>query len=284
MNSLDHAVVMNEAYAAGVMARPFDGVRMEEERLPFTIRVVRDDDALQKAVTIRQSAYGRHVPEFAAKLGSPEANDHDEGSVVLLAESRMDGSPLGTMRIQTNRYRDLTVAQSVELPGWLENKSMAEATRLGVALGRTGRLVKTALFKALYLFCVEAQIEWMVIGARSPLDRMYEALLFQDLFPGELVPLRHFDNIPHRILAFDIQGARARWEDAGHPLLGFMCYTHHPDIDLSDVFFPTHNIPLPITTELSARVTNIDLGDASFSIRTTPRRNLDSSTLVAIGA
>ncbi len=284
MNSLDHAVVMNEAYAAGVLDRTFDGARMEEERLPFTIRIVHDEDALQKAVTIRQGAYGRHVPEFAAKLGSPEPNDHDQGSVVLLAESRMDGSPLGTMRIQTNRYKDLTIAQSVELPEWLKNKSMAEATRLGVALGRTGRLVKTALFKALYFFCLEAQIEWMVIGARSPLDRMYEALLFQDLFPGRLVPLRHFDNIPHRILAFDIQGARTRWEDAGHPLLGFMCYTHHPDIDLSDAHFPTNNIRLPMSAGLSAGVTNVDLGDASFSIRNTSRRSLNSSAQVAIGA
>lgn len=237
METLNHAVVMNDAYAAGVMMSALPGAGMAEERLPFTIRVVRDDNALQKAVAIRQAAYARHVPTFAAKLGAPEPNDHDQGSVVLLAESRLDGSPVGTMRIQTNRFRDLAIAQSVELPAWLRNKSMAEATRLAVALGRAGRVVKTTMFKSFFLYCREAEIEWMVIAARPPLDRQYEALMFEDLFPGQFIPMRHGNNIPHRVLAFDVRNAEARWNEAGHPLLDFMCHTHHPDIDLSDADF-----------------------------------------------
>ena len=113
MKSIENAIVINGALAAGAMNHELPGAPMAEERLPFTIRVVRGGDALQKAITIRQAAYGRHVPEFAAKLGSPEPNDHDRGSVVLLAESRMDGSPVGTMRIQTNRFKDLAIAQSL---------------------------------------------------------------------------------------------------------------------------------------------------------------------------
>jgi hypothetical protein len=193
------------------------------------------------------------MPVLAERLRTPEANDHDQGSVVLLAESKLDGSALGTMRIQTNRFNDLSIEQGVELPAWLRNKSLAEATRLGIDLGRTGRVVKTALFKALYFYCVEANIEWVVVGARSPLDRQYEALLFQDLFPGQYIPMRHFNNIPHRVLAFDIPGARARWEEARHPLLGFMCHTHHPDIDLGDADFSIPNIPLHMAKS-SARV------------------------------
>ena len=241
MKSLDHAVVMKDPYAAIVMQQALPAAGMEEERLPFTVRVVRDDDALQKAVTIRQAAYARHVPAFAAKLGAPEPNDHDQGSVVLLAESRMDGSPVGTMRIQTNRFRDLAIAQSVELPAWLKHKSMAEATRLAVALGRVGRVVKTTLFKSFFLYCREAGIEWMVIAARPPLDRQYEALMFEDLFPGQFIPMRHGNNIPHRVLAFDVFNAEARWNEASHPLLDFMCHTHHPDIDLSDADFSAWN-------------------------------------------
>lgn len=253
MKSIEHAIVMNGAFAAGVMQQALPGVRMAEERLPFTVRVVRNDDALQKAVTIRQAAYARHVPAFAAKLSSPEPNDHDQDSVVLLAESRLDGSPLGTMRIQTNRFRDLTIAQSVELPAWLENRSMAEATRLGVALGRTGRVVKTALFKSFFLYCQEANVEWMVISARPPLDRQYEALLFEDLFPGQVIPMRHVNNIPHRVLAFDVRDAEARWNEAGHPLLDFMCHTYHPDIDLSDADFSSWGRPVR-PAELPRRV------------------------------
>ena len=253
MKSIEHAIVMNGAFAAGAMEQMLPEARMAEERLPFTVRVVRSEEALHKAVAIRQAAYARHMPALAERLGAPETNDHDQGSVVLLAESKLDGSPLGTMRIQTNRFNDLSIEQGVELPAWLRNKSLAEATRLGIDLGRTGRVVKIALFKALYLYCVEANIEWMIVGARSPLDRMYEALLFQDLFPGQFIPMRHFNNIPHRVLAFDIPGARARWEEAGHPLLGFMCYTHHPDIDLGEAEFSTRSLPARVP-EMSARV------------------------------
>lgn len=237
MKSLNHVVPLSDAYAAGVAAPALQAIQMEEERLPFTVRVVRSDDALAKAVSIRQAAYARHVPEFAAKLGAPEPNDHDRGSVVLLAESRMDGSPLGTMRIQTNRFKDLAIAQSVELPAWLKHTSMAEATRLGVALGQAGRVVKTTLFKSFFLYCQQASIDWMVIAARPPLDRQYEALMFDDLFPGQFIPMRHGNNIPHRVLAFEVDTAEERWANARHPLFKFVFQTQHPDIDLSAADF-----------------------------------------------
>ena len=205
------------------------------ERLPFTVSVARSDEQLEKAVTMRHSAYARHVPALAERLKAPEPCDYDEGSVVLLAESKLDGSPLGTMRIQTNRYCPLAIEQSVDLPDWLRDCSLAEATRLGIAEGRIGRVVKTMLFKAYFEYCREADIDWMVIGARSPLDRQYEALLFQDVFPGRgFVPLRHAGNIPHRILAFEMETAKARWTAARHPLYQLFCDVRHPDIDVRD--------------------------------------------------
>jgi len=204
------------------------------ERLPFTVRVVRHEQQLRKAVAIRQRAYGRHVPALGEMLREPEANDRNPGCVVLLAESRLDGEPLGTMRIQTNRHRPLALESSVELPDWLSDCSLAEATRLGVTEGRIGRMVKTMLFKAFYQYCLAADIEWMVIGARSPLDRMYQALLFQDVFPGQgYIPLMHAGNLPHRILAFELETAEARWRAARHPLLDLFVRTSHPDIERS---------------------------------------------------
>lgn len=206
-----------------------------EERLPFTVRIVRNDAQLKKAVEIRHSAYDRHIPAVAALLESAEAADYEPGSVVLIAESKLDGSPVGTMRIQTNRFRTLALEQSITLPEWLHGQSLAEATRLGVAGNRVGRLVKIALFKAYYEYCVLSEIEWMVIAARSPLDRQYAALLFQDVTPGgEFVPMRHAGNIPHRVLAFNIERSRAVWQAAKHPLYDFVINTRHPDIDLCD--------------------------------------------------
>ncbi len=206
---------------------------MIDERLPFTIKIVRNEEELDKAVSIRHSAYERHIPAVAALLDKPEPYDSEPGSIVLLAESKLDGSPLGTMRIQTNRFRQLALEESVQLPSWLQGKSHAEATRLGVIGNRMGRLVKTALFKAYYQYCLLDEIEWMVIAARSPLDRQYEALLFVDAIPGGgFVPMRHAGNIPHRVLAFSIPLADRNWRKANHPLYGFMVNTNHTDIDL----------------------------------------------------
>jgi hypothetical protein len=205
------------------------------ERMPFTIRIVRDDEGLQKAVSIRRSAYGRHLPDFADTM-TIEPSDRDRGTVVLLAESKLDGAPLGTMRIQTNAYAPLAVEQSLRLPDELASSRLAEATRLGVAGGMVGRVVKVALCKALWMLCELHQIDYMVITARSPLDREYEAMLFKDVFGvNEFLPMSHVGGLPHRVLAKDVAAARHRWEEARHPLFNYMVHTHHPDIDLHSV-------------------------------------------------
>ena len=120
------------------------------EQLPFTVRLVHDSEDLEKAVRIRHSAYARHLPAFAETLKVAEREDTESGVTVLLAESKLDGSALGSMRIQTNRFKPLAVEQSIELPDWMRGKSLAEATRLGVTDGKGGRLVTTVLFKSIY--------------------------------------------------------------------------------------------------------------------------------------
>jgi hypothetical protein len=209
------------------------GGGLRQERLPFTVRAATTIEQLGKAVDIRHRAYGRHVPALAEQLQRPETQDLAPGCTVLLAESKLDGEPLGTLRIQTNHYAPLVLEGSASLPRTLADSSLAEATRLGVSLGRVGHLVRTTLFKAFYLYCTQAGIDWMVIGGRAPLDRMYSALLFDDVFPGQgPVPLKHAGNIPHRILKFEVATAEARWSEARHPLYDFVFRTHHADIDL----------------------------------------------------
>ena len=234
MKSFEHIAVINSILATDNAEQASAQEQMAVERLPFTVRVVRNEESLYKAVMIRQAAYARHVPEFAQKLKNPESNDYDRGSMILLAESKLDGSPVGTIRVQSNRYRSLAIEQSAELPLAMHGENIVEATRLAVSEGRVGRVTKVVLIKALYLYCLEANIHWVIAGARPPLDRQYDAFLMDDLYQGRFIPLRHAGNIPHRILALDVPGARARWEQAGHPLLDFMCHTHHPDIDLSN--------------------------------------------------
>lgn len=216
--------------------RPFgiqQGAQQTLEHLPFTIRRVETEDDLLKAVRIRHAAYARHVPEFARSLALPEAADYESDTIVLLAESKLDGTALGSTRIRTNLFRPLSVEESIELPDWLQGRRLVEATRLGVDEGRTGRMVKMALIKACFMYCQQNDIEWSVASGRPTVARQYEQLLFADVFPEKgLIPLQHAGNIEHRVMAFEIASFEARWAAAGHPLYNFFLNTRHPDIDV----------------------------------------------------
>ena len=231
-------------------------IAMKSERLPFTIKRVRTEEDLMKAVKIRHAAYARHLPEFARSLVEPEECDFDTDSVVLLAESKLDGSPIGSARIQTNFHQPLHVEESVELPLWLMTRRLAEVTRLGIDEGRIGRLVKVALIKACFEYCEQNKVEWAVVTGRTPIDRQYEQLLFSDVFPDRgLIPLRHVGNMPHRVMAFEIESGEERWTAAKHPLLGFFRHTHHADIDIGAPALPQlARTAAPLVTNPSAEV------------------------------
>lgn len=210
------------------------GASLKEERLPFTIKLVQSENELHKAVHIRHNAYSRHLPALGAQLKAPEEMDYDSDTVVLLAESKLDGSPLGTARIQTNVLRPLSVEQSVILPPHLHGKRLAEVTRLGVENGRIGQIVKIALVKASFMYCEANGLDWAIAAGRTPIDKQYAQLMFEDLFPEKgFIPLRHAGNIPHRVMAFEIETGHARWTAANHPLLAFFSYTNHPDIQVT---------------------------------------------------
>jgi len=255
MDRLNPSVLISEFHDEQVAGLAFpDALRLQKtERLPFTIRIVSDQQSLQKAVVMRQMAYSRHLPEFA-KAMTVEKGDHEPGTVVLLAESQLDGGPLGTMRIQTNQFAPLVLEQSVQLPDWLLGTRMAEATRLGVAGGTIGRLVKVALCKALFLYCGQQHVDWMVITARSPLDREYEAMLFSDVFgANEFLRMAHVGGMPHRVMAKPVAVARERWAAVRHPLYKFVFQTHHPDIELcpADLSFERETVGCPEASQIA---------------------------------
>lgn len=206
---------------------------MTEERLPFTVRLVRNEEDLQKAVQIRQMAYARHMPDVAKTLTGPEKTDTEDGVGILLAVSKVDGSPLGSVRIQTNRFQPLSLEKSVALPGWMRGMSLAQVSRFGVIHGSIGRLVKMILVKGCLQYSQAHEIDWDVIAARPPLDKMYRQLTYQDIFPDAgYIPLPHMGNAPHRIMGFEVATCNERLTAANHPLLNFFCHTLHPDLDV----------------------------------------------------
>jgi hypothetical protein len=201
--------------------------------LPFKIRIVRTDKQLGQAVQIRSEAYSRHVPTLGQVLAAPENVDRDADAIVLLAEGKSDGIPLGTIRIQTNFASPLSIQASIELPEPFQDRPLAGVSRLGVKAGPRGRLVKLALFKAMHRYCLAKQVEWVLIGARTPLEQDYLNLGFTDVFEDhEPRALQSAKGIPHRILAFEVLTAERRWFASNHPLYVFMFKRFHPDIEI----------------------------------------------------
>ncbi|MDP2135341.1 MAG: hypothetical protein Q8J99_17195 [Sulfuritalea sp.] len=188
------------------------------ESLPFVVRCVRNEAELAKAVAIRRSAYGRHVPELAARFAAPEPSDLDGSSRVLVALAKLDGMPLGSLRFRTNQHQPLDLEQSVKLPEFLRQRVLSEATRLAVSQAAVGRVVKAMLMKAMFLHCEASGVDSMVVTARHPLDRFYSWLLFEDVFPGgDFIPMAHVGMIPHRIMNCDLVQTKRRWLECDHP-------------------------------------------------------------------
>lgn len=236
--SLSSFVEMEAAKEAAILsaAWPLNAVPAADcpvEHLPFTVNIVENSSDLQKAIEIRHRAYARHVPEFAETLRFPEAADHAQDTVVVLAQSRLDFSPLGTLRIQKNDRNPLPVEQSVRLPTWATESHLIEISRLGVVTGILGRVVKAALMKAAYLYCVENRIDWVIATGRNPIDRQYEGMLFKDVFPElGFMPIAHVGNIPHRVMALPIPELAELWSSRDHVLSKFFFSTQHPGISI----------------------------------------------------
>lgn len=201
--------------------------------LPFTVRIVRTDEQLGRAVQIRAEAYSRHIPTLGQILSNPEQVDRNPDAIVFIAEAKSDLDALGTIRIQTNFGSPLPLEESISLPESFRGRPLAGVSRLAVKAGPRGRLVKLALFKALHRYCLAKQVEWILIGARAPLDQSYLDLGFTDLFPdAKPRPLATAAGVPHRILAFEVFSAERRWYDLSHPLYVFMGQRFHPDIEI----------------------------------------------------
>lgn len=219
--------------APGDSIEPKSEERLQAISFPFRIRIVRNEEQLARAVVVRAEAYSRHWPTLTERLRAPELQDRSPDSLILLAESKATGEPLGTMRVDTNLTTDFDLGPSVALPANMANRPTAYVTRLGVKQGSSGSLVKLALFKSLHRFCIAKQLAWMLVGVRPPNDRDYVRLGFSDVnVGGRLVPIPSSGGIPVRVMSFDVMSAERNWRLASNPLYNFMFCSYHPDIEI----------------------------------------------------
>lgn len=201
--------------------------------LPFVVRMASQSD-LKDVAALRSSAYGKHMPALGIKLSEPEESDYELGCEVMVARSKFDGSLLGTLRTHANVFKPLPLQASIQLPAQYQGTRMVEATRLCVTGSPNSSLVRSALFKALFQYCVAQRIEWMLAAGRRPVDRIYDALLFSDVGePGKFWPMAHAGGVPHRVMSLSPDEALVTWKACEHPLYQFVIETKHPDIDVS---------------------------------------------------
>jgi hypothetical protein len=212
--------------------------------LGFQLRIARTDEDLRAACQVRSEAYGRHLPQMKDTLLTPDAIDSTADACVLLCTDKRSGAPIGTLRLQTSFGGPLLIEHSVPMPPEVLAATRVELTRLAVTPG-ADPLVKLALMKASFLYCRAAQVQLMVIGARSrALVRLYERLHYSELFgAGATFALKHAGDLPHRVLVNDLRTLEQRWRAVAHEWLGFMVETSHPDIDLGDT------LPAPVAPD-----------------------------------
>jgi hypothetical protein len=207
-------------------------VRMEE-LLPFRVEIISRRE-LQDVAKLRAATYGKHLPDLAASLSEPEPADYSRGCEVFVARSKLDNSLLGTLRTHANVFNPLPLQASIELPESFRGTRMVETTRLCVKGGLGASVVRTALFKAMFQYCLDQNVDWMLAAARKPVDRIHDSLLWTDVSePGATHPMAHAGGVPHRVLCLAPLNAEPLWRANQHPLCGFAFETHHPDIDIS---------------------------------------------------
>ncbi len=208
---------------------------MTSQALTFTLRTAATMADLQLACTVRSNSYGHHLPSLTEAFAAPDATDLSPHTAVLLCEDKTTGEPIGTARIQTTTRGNamLPIETCVDVPEDMKRSGRAEITRMAANPG-ADPLVRLALWKAGYLYCLANQAKWLLIGARSPaLARGYKRLGAENMFADDrMVPLTYTDNMPHFILTFNVIAAERNMNQTNHPLYAFMVETVHEDIQL----------------------------------------------------
>ncbi|MCZ8015259.1 MAG: hypothetical protein O9274_06140 [Limnobacter sp.] len=199
--------------------------------LPFWIAKAETDHEFELAAKARQLAYGRHLPQLGEKLGEPDDDDRCDEFAVLIAYAKLDGSCIGTVRIQISRHRPLALEHSFGLPPALREGRIAEISRLAIPARSNGLALRLMLIKAAYWYCRSNLVDRAFLCVRHPVDRQYRRFDLEDVLPSiEFIPMAHIGMIPHRIFWFDVSDIEARWLMNANPLHALYISTSHPDL------------------------------------------------------
>lgn len=203
--------------------------------LPFRLGIVRTDEQLTAICQVRCIAYSRHLPSFGVTLAKPEIFDTLPGVLNLFIQDKVTQRIIATARLQNNLFHPLAMSTAYTLPSWLLHAPSAEITRFAVLpeFSDAERLISKVLVKACYHYCFATQIGWIVIASRRSLVKWYLAMGYKDLDPtASYHRLSHMNNLPHRVLLFDVVAAERNWYTSQNVDYDFMHRIFHPDIEM----------------------------------------------------
>jgi len=215
--------------------RPYRAQTIRTELLPFQVRLVNSAQDLAKAVEIRASAYTRHLPHYGGRLREPEAEDYRRDVLVLIAERKLDGAAVGTMRLEPNFVQPLGVESEIRIPSGYGQKRLLETTRLGIQNGQAGTMVMVALVKAAFEICHACSVDYGLAVGRRSMAEVFGSMCY-DMVVGPVQ--MSFAKVPFWLFAIPIAEVEDRLQLRGHSYFDFMARTSHPDlqVDYEQVF------------------------------------------------
>lgn len=219
------------------LGHPYTQPVLASQDLPFQVRIAKSPQDIARVCQHRGEAYARHQPDLVQRLSlyEPEADDLRDDIVLVMAESHEDGSIVGSLRLSTNINTPLRFEKEFDLPQRFHQKALAEAGRMVTQNGPGGRMVVPALVKVAYEACFRTGIDALLLIARPPIDRMYKAMQFEDVF-GTRVVTSAQPGVPVTLFFMDTLRFESRLREANCPIYPFLVETHHPDIDIDPEF------------------------------------------------
>jgi hypothetical protein len=193
----------------------------------FTRRAQTSAD-IEKVMEARWAGYRKYFPSRSEAL---DRYDHAPNTVLLLATDNQD-RPIGTMRLLDGRCGEMEIEQFVNVRELLPKHQLpcAEATRFSVPWQEHSRLIKLALWKAFYSYCICHSINSMVIWIRHGATKDYEHLRFQPIGRNGVFSHPTLGNNEHQTQVLDLTVAAQLYKETNHRFHEFFCVTQHPNI------------------------------------------------------
>jgi hypothetical protein len=205
----------------------------KHKQLSFSVKIARNDDQLFRALAVRRESYSKHHPSYADIVAVQDKRDMQSGSLVLVAESKVTGEALGTMRIETNQNRPLQMEADIRLPKAMRGAHLAHVSRMATLQGPESTQVKFGLFKALYLYSIAKEIDYLLVATIPPLERLYYRIGFKDLNrrPTALT-LSEYGAFPMQVLRAKVSQFERETAIKSPMLNRFVFHSVHSDIKI----------------------------------------------------